>query len=57
MARKYQYYQVAVSAGPYEDCESYREAFAVYQSSRATSEHATLWGVDEMGELTCIMSF
>lgn len=57
MPRKYQYYQVAVSDGPYEDYSSYQEAFAVYQNSRKSCKHATLWGVDKMGDLTCIMSF
>ena len=59
--RKYESYEVAVSSGdnaPYESYETYQEAFSVYQHFKTTgAEHATLWGIDEMGEYTCIMSF
>lgn len=61
--KKYSYYEVAVSTdagtnSPSMEYEDYRSAFGQYQHfKKSGAEHATLWGVDEMGDYTCIMSF
>ena len=55
--RRYHHYETAFSPESGEDgplvTENYRKAFAAYQR---TPFSATLWGVDELGEYTCILS-
>ena len=59
-SRKYDHYEVASNQeGEEETYYHYKPAFSHYQSIKAMGcgVRVTLWGIDEMGEYTCIMSY
>jgi hypothetical protein len=58
--RKYDHYEVASNVqGEEETYYNYRSALSHYQHIKGYGRgtRATLWGIDEMGEYTCIQSF
>jgi hypothetical protein len=56
--RKYDHYEVASNVEQEQGFENYREAFRYFQSLRKEpGASATIWGIDEMGEYTCILSY
>ena len=55
---KYESFEVASNVEQEQGFTSYREAFRYFQSLRKEADaSATLWGIDEMGEYTCINSY
>lgn len=53
--KKYERYEVACENGEYCTID-YRCAFRFYNDCKRRGESATLWGVNEMGEYSCIMA-
>ena len=51
--RKYTIYQAINDSGTNEQTENYQEAFGIYQRSDAP---ATMYGIDEQGEMSVILS-
>jgi len=51
--RKYEYYTVAFDDSEPFETECWREAFTVYQRHPGS---ATLYGIDEQGDIATIMS-